>query len=114
MLSAAALLVAQGAGLLHLVSAEHGWCPAHGEPVEVTGRRAAPAGDQTGVGAAAVAAASDEHCLVLAWRHRSIGIERPARAVMPAVSAPTSSIVPPGPRAALPRYRLAPKTSPPA
>jgi hypothetical protein len=118
MLSAVALLVAQGAGLLHLVSAEHGWCPAHGEPVELTGHRdreAAPPDGQGSVRPATLASGSDEHCLVVACRHRSIGVDRPAPSI---IVGPRSCPPAIGPAAAdlpgTPRYRLAPKTSPPA
>jgi hypothetical protein len=118
MLSAVALLVAQGTGLLHLVSAQHGWCPAHGEPIEVTtprDRDAAPREQLAGVHASIPADASDEHCQVLACQHRSIGVERAAAAVLLAPrTSPVSAHVDARAIAGSARYRLAPKTSPPA
>jgi hypothetical protein len=118
MLSAVALLVAQGAGLLHLVSAEHGWCPAHGEPVEVTELphpEVAPPGRPSAVLPATPTGASDEHCQAMACRHRSIGVERAAPVVVLALRASSPPVDLDAPAVAgSPRYRLAPKTSPPA
>jgi hypothetical protein len=56
----------------------------------------------------------DQHCPVLACRHQVIGLERPPTAA--SLSHPRLRLIPPTPglAAGVARYRLAPKTSPPA
>ena len=108
---------AQGLGYLHLATAHHVFCAAHGELLEVTGTPAAPApgGDAPALAATDAAPPGHEHCVVDGClRQPTAPAEAaPAAAVPVPVGAATAAApaAAPPPRAIL---RFAPKTSPPS
>jgi hypothetical protein len=120
LLSVASLLLAQLAGLVHLLAVQHTRCPEHGEVVELAqgrsgGEAVTLASEGTELAGEQIVAESDEHCLYLASLRVSAA---PGRQLQP-VTAPAADhapepvsdvLVPAGP----PAYRLAPKNSPPA
>ena len=117
LLTAAALLLGQLAGVVHMAAVQHQRCLEHGELVHATLRAHRP--DGVGAGTTAMAAGDDEadrheHCL-------AAGCGRQGPLAAPSATARTTepACLPPAPadRAlalAAPPLGFAPKTSPPA
>ena len=139
-LTACLCLVAQLAGLAHLLLAQHSLCAAHGELVErhhdadrqaahVSGhsdrvRTPSDAAENTASTTSTTASARDQHgraisdehdhC-VLAHLHRGLLLPTLTGAVEAPLAKVLPTLPPPAPRTLRPRrlYQLAPKTSPP-
>jgi hypothetical protein len=116
---ASALLVVQGAGLLHVVLAEHELCAEHRELVErhapraLTGAPRPPTDEVTLVSAPGAATHDHEHCLATLVRRTVVVASGPALAPAGLLAATGLRVVHLAPRTGVGRYRLAPKNSPP-
>ena len=119
---AIALVAAQGASLAHLAIVPHAICPVHGELVEIaphapiTVHPAGPDGRSSMLPSdEGPSAFSDDHCAVVGHR-RDVALPASPNALLPGnIAAAVSRLDVAGvPVTSEPRFRVAPKQSPPA
>jgi hypothetical protein len=115
-----ALFAAQGASFAHLALVKHEYCPEHGEFEHVEAsppaRTAAPDPGIPGVAPRPAASGSHEHEACTVWAHRREATLTARPDVVVALVVQAAKVAPLVTRAPLsePRFRLAPKQSPPA
>lgn len=109
-------LLGQLAAFAHFAAVRHATCADHGEVVHAgsPGRAEAQAPHDTTVAAAAGDSHGHDHCHLLSRLRERLAPAETPRLVEAAATRHEPGALPAPPATAVPRYRLAPKTSPPA